>query len=199
MMLRILGVFLLLATTLCAALPDEQEIAKLYARGLAGDAQAVIDCISKLEQVLAARPEDQRARAYLGSAEALRSRDLPLGIAKWKTLQKGLAHMDEAAAAAPENARVQLLRAMTNEALPALLGRRKIARDALEQLVAAVEKDPAKLSPHDRQLLYLNAGEAADKAGDAARAKTLWERGAAIEGDAGFRAELQAKLQPPTK
>ena len=120
MMLRVLCVFLLLATTLCAAPSNEQEIAKLYARGLAGDAQAVISCVAALEQVLAARPNDQLARVYLGSAETLRSRDLPLGRAKWKTLQRGIALMDDAAAAAPGDARVQLIRAVTNVAFPAV-------------------------------------------------------------------------------
>ncbi len=199
-MFRLLAAAVLGGATLVAtAAPNEQEIAQLYARGLAGDPQAVIDCIAQLEQVLAKRPGDQRARVYLGSAETLRSRDLPFGLAKWKTLQQGIARMDEAAAAAPENARVQLLRAVTNEAFPAALGRRKIARDALEQLVVAVEKDPRKLPPNDRQLLYLNAGEAAEKAGDSARAKALWDRGAALEGDAHLAAELRAKLPPRVK
>ena len=155
--------------------------------------------MAALEKVLVAQPNNQLARVYLGSAETLRSRDLPFGLAKWKTLQQGIARMDEAAAAAPENDRVQLLRAITNEAFPAVLGRRKIARDALEQLVVEVEKDPGKLPPDDRQLLYLNAGEAAEKAGDPVRAKTLWDRGAALEGDAHLAAELRAKLPQGAK
>ena len=51
------------------------------------------------------------------------------------------------------------------------------SEQSLETLVTAVEKDPAKLKPQDRQLLYLNAGEAAQKAGDNARAQELWKRG----------------------
>lgn len=182
-----------------SAEPNEKAIATLYARGLAGDQQAVTDCMAALEKVLAAQPDNQLARVYLGSAETLRSRDLPFGLAKWKTLQQGITRMDEAAAAAPENDRVQLLRAVTNEAFPAVLGRRKIARDALEQLVVEVEKDPGKLPPDDRQLLYLNAGEAAEKAGDPVRAKTLWDRGAELEGDAHLAAELRAKLPQGAK
>ncbi|MGH8164388.1 MAG: hypothetical protein ACREP1_08655, partial [Rhodanobacteraceae bacterium] len=100
------------------ATADEAKIAGLYARGLAGDPQAVIDCVAALEQVLALRPNDQLARVYLGSAETLRSRDLPFGIAKWNALRHGMALMDEAAAAAPDNGKVQLLRAVTYEAFP---------------------------------------------------------------------------------
>ena len=180
--------------TLRAAPPNEQEIAKLYARGLAGDAGAVAQCMAALEQVLAADPDNQLARVYLGSAETLRSRDLPFGLAKWKMLQRGISRMDEAAAAAPDEPKVLLLRAITNEAFPAILGRRAIARQAFEDLVARVEKDPAKLSSADRALLYLDAGKAEAFAGAKTRARVLWERGAALADDPRMQQELQIAL-----
>lgn len=176
------------------AVPNESEIATLYARGLAGDRQAVIDCIARLEKLLTVRPNDQIVRVYLGSTYTLRSRDLSIGPTKLTTLRKGIALMDEAAAAAPENANVQLTRAVTNEALPTFLGRRKIALQQLEQLVAQVEKNPAKLTPADQQLLYLNAGEAAKKAGDMIRARELWQRGAALKADAKLTQEIETAL-----
>lgn len=177
-----------------AATGDQAVVARLYARGLAGDKQAVIDCIATLEKVLAVEPKNQLARVYLGSAETLRSRDLPFGPTKLSTLRRGIAHMDEAAAAAPNDGKVLMLRAITNEALPALLGRRQVARQALEELVALVEKGPAKLSPGDRQLLYLNAGNAARSARDDQRARTLWTRGLALNADPKLQRELQAAL-----
>ena len=178
-----------------AAPPNEKAIAELYARGLAGDAEAVRDCVAALEETLAARPADQLARVYLGSAETLRSRDLPFGLAKWKALRHGIALMEEAAAAAPENARVQLLRGVTYEAFPAVLGKAALARAALEELVREVERDPEKLGRPDRQLLYLNAGEAAKKAGDDARARALWQRGAALAADPRLTAEIHSHLK----
>ncbi len=197
-MIRIGFAFLILAVAPLRGsvnAPNEKEIATLYARGLSGDQQAVIDCLAALERILAAQPNDQVARVYLGSTETLRSRDLPFGLAKWTMLRRGIAEMDAAAAAAPNDAEVQLLRAVTNEALPKVLGRAGIARSALDQLVTQVEKDPAKLKPHDQQLLYLNAGEAAQKAGETARAQQLWERGAALEADPRLTAEIRAALQ----
>ncbi len=192
-------IFLICSLFFCSplraeTLPDQAAIRTLYARGLAGDAQAVIDCIAALEQVLAKTPNDQQARVYLGSAYTLRSRDLSIGPSKLTTLRKGIALMDEAAAAAPENARVQLTRAITTNAFPAILGHRKEARAQLEKLVAEVEKKSDKLSATDRQLLYLNAGEAAQKAGETDRARTLWKRGLKIEGDAKLSAEIKAAL-----
>ena len=179
------------------AAPSANPAAGLYARGLAGDQQAVLDCIAELEKVLAVQPNDQLARVYLGSAYTLRSRDLGLGKAKIDALRKGIALMDEAAAAVPANARVQLTRAVTNEALPLFLGRRQIARAQLEELLAMVEKDPAKLKPADQQLLYLNAGEAVRRAGDKARAAELWRRGAAIRADAKLTQEISAARAQP--
>jgi len=176
------------------ATPDETIIAGLYARGLAGDKAAVVSCVAALEQVLIAQPNDQLARAYLGSAETLRSRDLPFGWEKLTTLRRGIALMDEAAAAVPNDARVQLIRAVTYEAFPAVLGRRQTARAAFAKLVDVVSRDPKKLQPADQQLLFLNAGEAAANAGDKTRAIDLWRRGAAIAADPRLTRELHDAL-----
>lgn len=189
--------FAALALPGALAVPNDPVITALYARGLAGDRQAVTDCIAALEKLLAAQPNDQLARVYLGSAYTLRSRDLSIGPAKLTALRKGIALMDEAAAAAPDDANVQLTRAVTNEALPIFLGRRKVARQQLDQLVGKVEKDSAKLKPADQQLLYLNAGEAAKRAGDKERARELWRRGAALNADAKLTHEIKATLAQP--
>ena len=189
--------FAALALPGAPAVPNDPVITTLYARGLAGDRQAVTDCIAALEKLLAAQPNDQVARVYLGSAYTLRSRDLSIGPAKLTALRKGIALMDEAAAAASDDARVQLTRAVTNEALPTFLGRRKVARQQLDQLVALVERDPAKLKPADQQLLYLNAGEAAKRAGDKERARELWRRGAALKADAKLTQEIKTALAQP--
>lgn len=191
-----LGV-IVIAATATASPTNEKLAADLYARGLGGDRQAVIDCIARLEQILSATPDNQLARVYLGSAYTLRSRDLSFSKAKLDALRKGIALMDAAAAAAPGNARVQLIRAVTNEALPIFLGRRSIARQQLEELVVQVDKDPEKLKPADRQLLYLNAGEAAKHAGNSARAAELWQRGVAINGDSSLTEQLKAALRQP--
>ncbi|MBA3544565.1 MAG: hypothetical protein H0T83_09040 [Chthoniobacterales bacterium] len=170
------------------------RVGDLYARGLAGDKEAVSECIRLLEEILVTKPDDQLARVYLGSAYTLRARDRSFGKSKLDALHKGVALMDEAAAAAPKNANVLLTRAVTNEALPVFLGRRKAARAQLEELVAQVEKDPAALKPADKQLLYLNAGQAAQHAGDKKRATELWQRGLGIVADAKLTAEIKAAL-----
>jgi len=190
-----LGAVLVAPGALLHATPADSAIADLYGRGLRGDEQAVVDCISALEAKLAIRPNDQLARVYLGSAWTLRSRDLPIGPGKLSALRRGVSLMDEAAAAAPNDGDVLLLRAVTNEALPAFLGRRKVARAQLDELLSRLEKGSAKLKPADQQLLYLNAGEAAKRAGDKERARELWKRGLTITADEKLTAEIQAAME----
>jgi hypothetical protein len=192
----LLGAALVAPGGLLHATPADSAIADLYGRGLRGDEQAVVDCISALEAKLAIQPNDQLARVYLGSAWTLRSRDLPIGPRKLSALRRGLTLMDEAAAAAaPNNADVLLLRAVTNEALPVFLGQRKVARAQLDELLARLEKGSAKLKPADQQLLYLNAGEAAKRAGDKERARELWGRGLTITADEKLKAEIRAAME----
>jgi hypothetical protein len=129
----LLGAALVAPGALLQATPADSAIADLYGRGLRGDEQAVVDCISALEAKVAIQPNDQLARVYLGSAWTLRSRDLPIGPGKLSALRRGVSLIDEAAAAAPNDGDVLLLRAVTNEALPAFLGRRKVARAQLDE------------------------------------------------------------------
>jgi len=191
---RLLLILLLFFPALLAGANEEEKIAALYARGLAGDKQAVIDCVSALEAHLAQQPNDQRARVYLGSCWTLRSRDLPIGLSKLTALRKGIVLMDQAAASAPDDPKVFLVRAVTNEALPRFLGRSSAARQQLNDLVDLAEKNPGTLSPPDGQLLYLNAGEAAQRNGEKMRARELWERGLKISGDPKLTAELRQAL-----
>ena len=193
----LLGAAIVAPDVVLYATPADSAIADLYGRGLRGDEQAVVDCISALEAKLAIQPADQLARVYLGSAWTLRSRDLPIGPGKLSALRRGISLMDEATAAAPNNADVLLLRAVTNEALPAFLGQRRAARAQLDELLARLEKGSAKLKPADQQLLYLNAGEAAKRAGDKERARELWRRGAALKADAKLTQEITAALTQP--
>jgi hypothetical protein len=173
---------------------ENDRVAALYQRALAGDARAVVDCIAALDSILKTEPGNQLARVYLGSAYTLRSRDLSFGREKLNTLKQGLALMDAAVSAAPSNARVRLIRAVTNESMPFFLGRRTIARDELYALAEIVRRDPTKLDAEDRQLLYLNAGLAAKQSGDKEAAVKLWRLGLTKPADPKLTAELTAAL-----
>ncbi|MEY2480602.1 MAG: hypothetical protein QOI04_1529 [Verrucomicrobiota bacterium] len=176
---------------------DRAEIRALYKRGLAGDKEAVEQCIAKLEQALAAEPDNQVARVYLGSAFTLRSRDLWFGPRKLETLKRGLALMDEAVAAAPRDATVRLVRALTEDAVPFFFGRKKMAREDFEIALSILAKDPGALEDADKQRLYYGAGEMEKTAGDSARAKELWKNAAHYPVDAALAAKVNAALAKP--
>lgn len=128
---------------------EQQEIQELYRRSLAGEKAAVDQCIEKLEAVLQAEPKNQFARVYLGSAYTLRSRDLGFGPKKLAALKHGLALMDEAVAAAPDDPKIRLARALTTDALPRLFGRARESRADFAALAGLAKTNPEKFTEAD--------------------------------------------------
>lgn len=189
----ITGVLLLPALQNAPAANDK-EIRELYRRGLAGDKQAVEECIGKLEATLKAQPRNQLARVYLGSAYTLRSRDLGFGPKKLQALRQGLAVMDEAVANAPDEPKVRLARALTTSALPAIFGRAAQSRQDFEQLAAQAEKIADKFQHADLQIIYYHAGLAARKSGDRPRALSLWQAAQRYSVDAAVAKKIEAEL-----
>ncbi|MFN2507516.1 MAG: hypothetical protein ABR589_01950 [Chthoniobacterales bacterium] len=173
---------------------EEKEIQELYRRGLAGDKQAVEQCIARLEQVLQSQPKNQLARVYLGSAYTLRSRDLGFGPKKLQALKHGLAVMDQAVTAAPDEPKVRLARALTTSALPGIFGRRRQSRQDFEFLAQLADRAPDRFQRGDLQLVYYHAGLAAKAAGDRARAAMLWREGLKHPSDSDLTAKLNAEL-----
>ena len=168
---------LLLVLDAASASPNEQkEIQDFYRRGLAGDQDAVNQCIDKLEAVLKIEPANQLARVYLGSAYTMRSRDLGFGPKKLSTLKRGIAVMDDAVAAVPDDPKVRLTRALTAEALPSIFGQRATSRKDFARLAQLAETQPARFEEGDLQIVYYHAGLAAKAAGDQSNATTLWKK-----------------------
>ena len=144
----------LLALGSSEAAPNEQkEIQELYRRGLSGDKVAIEKCIGKLENALATEPKNELARVYLGSAYTVRSRNLGFGPKKLQTLRQGLALMDEAVAAAPDEPKVRLARALTTAALPGIFGRAASSRKDFELLAEMVKRAPEKFEPADLKIV----------------------------------------------
>ena len=139
--------------------PQQPEIAELYRRGLGGDKIAVEQCIEKLESVVKDQPTNQLARVYLGSAYTLRSRDLGFGPRKLEALKQGLTMMDEAVAAASEEPKVRLVRALTTSSLPAIFGRRASSRQDFQLLAEAAHRNPEKFEAGDRQIISEHVGK----------------------------------------
>lgn len=148
-----LVLFALIAASGIAAPNEQNEIQELYRRGLAGDKEAVNQCIEKLEAALKHEPANEVARVYLGSSYTLRSRDLGFGPKKLQALRHGLALMDEAVAAAPNKPKVRLARALTTSALPAFFGRGGESRKDFEFLAEMARTQPEKFDAGDLETL----------------------------------------------
>jgi hypothetical protein len=173
---------------------EQADIQELYRRGLKGDAAAVVQCIAKLETLLASEPKNQLARVYLGSAYTLRSRDLAFGPGKLQMVRRGVAVMDEAVAAAPDDAKVRLARALTTQSLPFFLGRAESARSDFTMLAETAERTPGKFEAGDLQIIFYNSALAAKKRGDASRAIALLEAARRSPEDAALNAKAEAEL-----
>jgi len=191
--------FVCLAGAFCfpaaiAAPRDQKEITQLYQRGLAGDADAVEECISKLEAVLQAEPANYLARVYLGSAYTLRSRDLGFGPRKLQALKQGLAVMDEAVAAAPNEPKIRLARALTTSALPGLFGRGAESRKDFLLLAKSAEASTSRLGAGDLQMIYYQAGLAAKSQGDREQANALLQKALQHGDDAALMRKVRSAL-----
>ncbi|HMJ06614.1 MAG TPA: hypothetical protein VK474_10200 [Chthoniobacterales bacterium] len=186
---------LLLLFFIAAAPLEEKRIIDLYARGLAGDKEAVLDCIAALETVCQKEPGNHFARVYLGSAYTLRSRDLGFGPNKLKTLQRGVALMDEAVTAAPNEPKVRLTRALTTAALPAILGYRAASRRDFQTLAEQADRQSAAFEEGDLQIIYYNAGLAAKAGGDQTKATALWQKARAHPAESSLTRKIETALQ----
>ena len=152
-MTLLLRILLLCAMAWPSLASEQSDIQQLYRRGLQGDEDAVNLCIEKLEGVLAREPQNQLARVYLGSSYTLRSRDLGFGPKKLSALKHGLALMDEAVSAAPNEPKVRLARALTTSALPSFFGRKSESKSDFDLLREVAAQHPEKFDPADLQAL----------------------------------------------
>lgn len=109
-----------------------------------GDGDAAGEAVETLERYLKRFPEDGEARAYLGSAYALRGRDASSVVNRMRYTNRGLRHLDRALDAAPRNFTVRIVRAQVNASLPAMFER---GEAATEDMLALDEIFRARPSP----------------------------------------------------
>lgn len=173
---------------------QQREITALYQRGLSGDKAAVVECIDKLEAELKADAGNQLARVYLGSAYTLESRDLGYGLKKLQTLNHGVALMDAAVAAAPDDPKVRLARALTTQALPFFTGGAASSQRDFERLAALAERAAQKFEEGDLQIIFYNAALAAKANGKRDRARVLLHQAAAHRADPVLATKVDAAL-----
>lgn len=124
---------------------------------LQGDVDKIDREISKFERQLTTNPNDTLAKAFLGSACALRAKYGKWGPTKLKFLKRGRKLIDEAVASSPSDARVRMVRAMAYSRIPERFGVRSTAIKDFQTLVP-IAKVGKNLTESERQaILYYAA------------------------------------------
>ncbi len=163
-------------------------------RGVEGSESAVDEAIEILEAVLEASPGNALARAYLGSAQTLKARDVALWN-KRRWVQRGVETLDAAVKEAPHSPRVRLVRAINAYNLPRIIGRYDLAGEDFAFLLEAIEAHPGLLGKDLQRAIYFHAGSFALKEGEDARALTLLEKADAMEGESPIADRIASMLR----
>jgi hypothetical protein len=122
---------------------------------LGGDTDEIDTQIKKFEAQLAKNPNDHLAEAFLGSACALRAKAGSWPPTKLKFLKLGKQHLDAAVAAAPDDARVRMVRAIAYYKVPERFGVRPTSLKDFEILIPIAKNPKGRLTTNEQQaILY---------------------------------------------
>ena len=163
----------------------------------APDAPEAVKLAEKyLTQLLKLDPRHAFGRALHGSTIVLTAREAWLPTAKISRVRRGLAEMDAAVTACPDDENARFTRASNNLFLPDFFDRKAIVLADFAWLQERVEQ--GRFEAEFRQYVCLFHGRAQAKFGDRARAEKLWRAGIAIDPKSKVADELRAALDPGT-
>ncbi len=191
---RLITLFFLGSVASVLAVDTLEQAKQFHDAGTRGDKDAVVRSVQLLEELVAREPQNQLARVWLGSAYTLRSRDMGLDPARLDTLRKGGATMDEAVSAAPNDPAVRIVRAMNSYHLPAVFGRKKVAREDFLFLLRVIDEEDS-VPRSERQLVYYYGGRVLNETGDRAGAQAAWRKGLALDGDSAIAVKLKRLIR----
>ncbi len=142
---------------------------------LEGNSKAIEKQINKFVQVLNQNPNDHLARAYLGSAYALRAKAGIFGPSKLLYLNKGKKQLNAAVEAAPHDPRDRMVRAIGYYKVPTRFKTRPTAVSDFEFLMKAISQKNCPLLVNEKQaaLYYAHLTCKEEDHKDAAKAKLL--------------------------
>lgn len=195
---RFIVTFLAICLVVGQALAGDSERARLYnqwnEKCLHGTVETVDSYILKLQGQLQSNPNDELARAFLGSAFALRAKHGWWGPTKLSNLREGKKHLDEAVNRDPNNARVRLVRAVGFSRVPKKFGVRKTALRDFNQLITTARRGSASgLTVSERQAVFFLGATAWEKEGK--DAKGLYRECLALGKDTKYGKQATAALR----
>lgn len=132
---------------------------------LSGDTDQIDTQIARFEAQVAADKGDQLARAYLGSACALRAKASFWGPTKLRYLKRGKALMEAAVAGAPTDARVRMVRAIGYYKVPKKFKTRPTSVSDFEFLVPIARTPKGRLKSNERQVILYYAAKCFEEEG----------------------------------
>lgn len=142
---------------------------------LEGETKTIEQQIKKYIQVLEKNPNDHLARAYLGSAYALRAKAGTFGPSKLMYLNKGKKQLNTAVESAPKDPRVRMVRAIGYYKVPKRFNTRPTAVSDFEFLMESISQKNCPLLVNEKQaaLYYAHLTFQEEGHKDAAKAKQL--------------------------
>lgn len=147
--------------------------------GGAGEADAVVKSIEFFQKVLDIEPNNNEAKAWLGSATCIRARDVWFVDAMNYT-NKGTSIMDVAVKAEPDNLNVRMTRGTTYLYMPSFLGKDGIAVSDFEFVAAKLQgSDDKRLL----QSVYYRLGLAYKKVSNSTKAKENFNLAVKVDKD----------------
>ncbi|MFK7910177.1 MAG: hypothetical protein AB8F34_06190 [Akkermansiaceae bacterium] len=155
--------------------PKHELYLEWHNKCLEGKTKEIDAQIDQFEAQLEVDENDHLARAYLGSACALRAKASFWGPSKLKFLNRGKKLMDEAVNSAPGNPRVRMIRAIGYYKVPKRFGKRAISVSDFEKIIQAATKGTHGLEINERQaiLYYASLAFEEEEHKDAAKVKKL--------------------------
>lgn len=177
--------------------PLIKQIEERHRKAVAGDTKETKALTADLEKWTAQHPENHLLQAYLGSAYTLCSRDAWPGPGKLTYLRNGGKLLDAAVLADPLNPAVRFVRAIDFFELPAIFGKRQVARDDFQILLKQIEgeiKTPYVLDTETVQAIYYYTGLSLKQEWLEPRAKAVWERGWKLNPTSPLGMKMQGEL-----
>jgi hypothetical protein len=178
--------------------PLIQQVEARHRKAVAGDAQETKKLAADLEKWTAEQPQNHLLQAYLGSVYTLCSRDAWPGPGKLTYLRNGGRLLDAAVLADPTNPAVRFVRAIDFYELPAIFGKRQVARDDFQILLRQVNgetKSPYVLNTETAQAIYYYAGLSLKQQWLPAKAAEAWHRGLALDPTSALGVKIQGELE----
>ena len=183
-------------------------------RGEEGNKKAVKKATKILEKAVKLDPENAIARAFLGTAYNLKSRDASMPWNKMKWVKKGIALLDMAVEKNSKNIWVRLERGSNSLELPAFFNRLPVAKKDFDFLVNCIETEPDSFILNaegtsiylekgeneknfvlgTRQVIYYKAGKVYYQLSDIKKATELWKKAVALGTGTKYGKKAQKEL-----